>query len=158
MGVHIWCAPNFPLNACEVRWLLEGRFQHIVQEWLGIAQAWRTPSTAFLLGQRVTPTCVPFDGQKRTQAGDRSNAGSPILPCNEWLEAEIERLPDFHAHGHFFGEWLKRYMDVRDDPPNDPRRSFTAAAEACIKRIRRKQRHRPASGEQGDVRNRRSAQ
>jgi hypothetical protein len=65
----------------------------------------------------------------------RRPRGAPLLACNRWLEAEIARLPDPLRYTSLYRAWLLRYQALRGYAPQDPRRSFRAAAESALGRL-----------------------
>jgi len=64
--------------------------------------------------------------------------GAPPLACNVWLEEQMRCLPDPKEYHHLYSAWLAHYIVLRGYEPQDPRRSFRAAARGSLRRIRRR--------------------
>ena len=63
--------------------------------------------------------------------------GAPPLACNVWLEEQLRSLPEPEKYHHLYSAWLAHYVILRGYEPQDPRRSFRAAARGCLRRIRK---------------------
>ncbi len=68
----------------------------------------------------------------------RDGGGAPPLACNVWLENQMSLLQNPEQYHHLYSSWLSQYAKLRGYEPVDPRRSFRAAAQSCLRRIRQK--------------------
>ncbi len=66
----------------------------------------------------------------------REGGGAPPLACNVWLEEQMSLLANPEHYHHLYATWLAHYAKLRGYEPVDPRRSFRAAAQSCLRRIR----------------------
>lgn len=58
--------------------------------------------------------------------------GAPVLPCNRWLQAQLEAG---HSPRALRREWLQRHYACRGWHAADPLRSYRKAVEGCLRRL-----------------------
>ena len=120
--VEIASDPQFPLQGDEILWFLKQRF----------------PRMARGAGGRRTGLLILMN-----QRAQSNHTGAPVLACNVWLEEQLAHLPnwgDARARRRLFRPWLERYRALRGSEPADPSRSYRAALQGCLHRLRRRAR------------------
>lgn len=153
VGIFMIRDQRFPLVLPEIAWELEERFSSV--------QAPGSPLAPYVRPDDLRPckrtgaVSTPDESNSSKPASHDADApeearplkteslqspaikpsvGAPPLACNLWLESQLELLPNPYDYGHLFAEWLMLYIELRGEPPADPRRSFNRAAESILRR------------------------